>query len=101
MYSMGLRFAPSRSTSVFSRLKPRCSKRSYHQLEKLPYPIESGLGQFLPPEALKVVAIDYQAGLLQQLDEELRGNLVPSYNELYLINRLQQARSLFDPLRRQ
>jgi hypothetical protein len=93
MFSLGLRFAPSRSTCVFSRLKHRCSKRSYHQLEKLPYPIENGLGDFLPPEALKVVAIDYQAGLLQQLNEELRGMLVPSYNELRLMAAYSKRRA--------
>jgi hypothetical protein len=87
MYSLGLRFVPSRSTSVFSRL------RSYHQLEKLPYPIENGLGDFLPPEALKVVAIDYQAGLLQHLNEELRGMLVPSYNHLRLMAAYSKRRA--------
>lgn len=79
MHSIGLRFTPSRYTCALYRIKPRWNKRNYHQLEKLPYPIENGLGDFLPPEALKVVAIDYQAGLLQQLNEELRGRLVPSY----------------------
>jgi superoxide dismutase, Fe-Mn family len=75
MNFLALRLASSTSAAALSRLKPRWIKRNYHQLEKLPYPIENGLGDFLPPEALKVVAIDYQAGLLQQLNEELRGGL--------------------------
>src|ERR1700733_12551779 len=72
----GLRLASSLSRSACARpcVRPRI-KRNYHQLETLPYPIENGLGDFLPPAALKVVAIDYQAGLLQQLNEELRGML--------------------------
>lgn len=73
----GLRLVSSLSRSACARpcVRPRI-KRNYHQLEKLPYPTENGLGDFLPPEALKVVAIDYQAGLLQQLNEELRGMLL-------------------------
>jgi superoxide dismutase, Fe-Mn family len=82
MNYIGLRLT---SASALSRLKPRWSKRNYHQLEKLPYPIENGLGDFLPPDALKVVAIDYQAGLLQQLNEELRGTLRHEYSELHLM----------------
>lgn len=67
----------SRFSGALSRLKPCWSKRNYHQLEQLPYPIQNGLGDFLPPEALKVVAIDYQGGLLQQLNEELRASEEP------------------------
>ncbi|KAG6901884.1 hypothetical protein C0995_007009 [Termitomyces sp. Mi166 len=48
--------------------------RSIHKRVPLPYPVEGGLGDFLPPEALKVVAIDYQEGLLKRLDEEVRGS---------------------------
>jgi len=74
MNRLRLRLASlQRSEWALSRLKSRSSKRNYHQLERLPYPIENGLGDFLPPEALKVVAVDYQAGLLQQLNEELQG----------------------------
>ncbi|KAG6896674.1 hypothetical protein C0992_006747 [Termitomyces sp. T32_za158] len=61
---------------------PRCSltilrsrvSRSIHTRRSLPYPIEGGLGKFLPPEALKVVAVDYQEGLLKRLNEEVRGS---------------------------
>jgi Fe-Mn family superoxide dismutase len=41
----------------------------------LEYPIEDGLGAFLPPPALKMLAVDYQDGLLQRLNEEVRGKL--------------------------
>ncbi|KAJ7499289.1 hypothetical protein FB451DRAFT_1204931, partial [Mycena latifolia] len=38
----------------------------------LPYKIEDGLGNFLPPPALESVAMDYQLGLLARLTEEVR-----------------------------
>ncbi|KAF9027026.1 hypothetical protein BDZ89DRAFT_1015918 [Hymenopellis radicata] len=37
---------------------------------QLPYPVEGGLGDFLPPSALEVVAVDYQGGLVQRLNDE-------------------------------
>lgn len=49
--------------------------RSVHRRSTLPYPIEKGLGKFLPPPALKVVAVDYQDGLLERLNAEARGAL--------------------------
>lgn len=53
--------------------KSHWSARHVHSRVPLPYSIEEGLGDFLPPNALKVVAIDYQDGLLQRLNEEVRG----------------------------
>ncbi|KAJ7477103.1 manganese superoxide dismutase [Mycena galericulata] len=38
----------------------------------LPYDIKHGLGKFLPPPALEVVAMEYQLGLLARLTEEVR-----------------------------
>ncbi|KAJ7087207.1 manganese superoxide dismutase [Mycena belliarum] len=38
----------------------------------LPYKIEDGLRDFLPPPALEAVAMDYQLGLLARLTEEVR-----------------------------
>lgn len=35
--------------------------------------MQRGLGNFLPPDALQTVAVDYQDGLLAQLNEEVRG----------------------------
>ncbi|KAI0347001.1 manganese and iron superoxide dismutase [Trametopsis cervina] len=35
--------------------------------------MEEGLGEFLPPQALKVVAEEYQQGLLDRLNEEVAG----------------------------
>ncbi|KAF5393908.1 hypothetical protein D9757_000355 [Collybiopsis confluens] len=47
--------------------------RSVHTSKKLPYDIDKGLGDFLPPPALKVVGHDYQNGLLDRLNEEVQG----------------------------
>ncbi|KAJ7237198.1 hypothetical protein B0H12DRAFT_1190742 [Mycena haematopus] len=38
----------------------------------LPYNIEDGLGDFLPPPALEAVAMEYQLGLLARLTDEVR-----------------------------
>ncbi|GLB33466.1 putative iron/manganese superoxide dismutases, C-terminal domain [Lyophyllum shimeji] len=76
MSVLGLRWTSSnasRCSSAVRRFKSRCGSRNLHQRIPLPYPIEGGLGDFLPPAALKTVAVDYQEGLLQRLDEEVRG----------------------------
>ena len=39
----------------------------------LPYKIEDGMGDFLPPAALMVIAEDYQQGLLDCLNEKIKG----------------------------
>jgi len=47
--------------------------RNLHSRRPLKYPIEEGLGDFLPPEALKTIAVEYQEGLLERLNDEVRG----------------------------
>jgi hypothetical protein len=54
------------------------SGRGIHRLRELPYNIEEGLGEFLPPQALKTVALDYQQGLLDRLNEAVRGGCCSS-----------------------
>ncbi|KAJ3861863.1 Manganese/iron superoxide dismutase [Lentinula novae-zelandiae] len=49
------------------------STRRLHTAKPLPYDPAEGLGDFLPPEALKVVGVEYQKGLLDRLNEEVRG----------------------------
>jgi Fe-Mn family superoxide dismutase len=44
-----------------------------HVRVPLPYKIEDGLGDFLSPAALRVVAVDYQQGLLDRLNEQIKG----------------------------
>ena len=38
----------------------------------LPYKIEDGMGDFLSPSALKIIAEDYQQGLLNRLNEQIK-----------------------------
>lgn len=49
--------------------------RHVHTRLELPYDIEKGLGEFLPPAALKTVAVEYQQGLLDRLNEQVAGEL--------------------------
>ena len=42
-----------------------------HQAKQLPYPVEGGLGKFLSPDALRTL-VEYQHGLLDRLNDELR-----------------------------
>ncbi|KAI9453199.1 hypothetical protein BJY52DRAFT_1153344 [Lactarius psammicola] len=48
-------------------------RRKIHVRVPLPYKIENGMGDFLPPAALKVIAEDYQQGLLDRLNEQIKG----------------------------
>ncbi|KAH7344877.1 Manganese/iron superoxide dismutase [Rhizoctonia solani] len=43
-----------------------------HARRDLEYPIEGGLGEFLTPEGLRTIAIDWQEGLLDRLNEEIK-----------------------------
>lgn len=51
--------------------------RCVHQLRQLPYDIEQGLGDFLTPKGLRLIAVDFQQGLLTRLNEQLRGWVCP------------------------
>ncbi|PVF95873.1 hypothetical protein CPB86DRAFT_763182 [Serendipita vermifera] len=62
----GLLSVSSRATLTLSR--------HIHALKPLPYPIEDGLGEFLSPGALKIIAQEYQQGLLERLNEEVLGS---------------------------
>src|SRR6266702_3453501 len=55
------------------RLLATASRRNIHVRVPLPYKIEDGMGDFLPPAALKVIAEDYQQGLLDRLNEQIKG----------------------------
>ena len=56
------------------RLHPSYFSRGLgHTSRPLPYPIENGIGDFLPPAALKTLAVDYQQGLLDRLSELVKG----------------------------
>ncbi|KAL7282034.1 hypothetical protein ACG7TL_003501 [Trametes sanguinea] len=77
MSSISLRLAAS--TSRAARLASvrtqacRVPSRALHKRKELSYPIEGGLGKFLPPHALQMIAVDYQQGLLDRLNDLIRG----------------------------
>lgn len=60
------RWPASTSTSMLR-------SRHFHYRKELPYPVENGLADFLSPDALKMVAVDYQNGLLDRLNDQIRG----------------------------
>ena len=79
MSAFALRAAASTSraarvTSVCAR-SCRIRSRALHQRKELSYPIEEGLGTFLPPAALKMIEVDYQQGLLDRLNDQVREQL--------------------------
>ena len=51
----------------------RCHLRGLHTPKPLKHRIEEGLGEFLAPTAYRTVAVDYQKGLLERLNAEVRG----------------------------
>ncbi|TFK56039.1 hypothetical protein OE88DRAFT_1652618 [Heliocybe sulcata] len=63
------------SSSLRATCKRRILKvlvRHVHSRKALPYGTEEGLGNFLTQSALKTLAVDYQQGLLDRLNEEVR-----------------------------
>ena len=49
------------------------ARRCLHVRRALPYAVEDGLAPLFLPEALQTLAVDYQQGLLDRLNEETRG----------------------------
>ncbi|KAN0140321.1 hypothetical protein V8E53_002217 [Lactarius tabidus] len=54
---------------VYTPVASLCATSKHHVRIPLPYKIENGMGDFLSPAALKVLAEDYQQGLLNCTDE--------------------------------
>ena len=71
----------SRPSSVLFPPRSHFGRRNIHKPIPLPYSIEHGLGNFLPPAALQTL-VDYQDGLLSRLNEEVRGESSKFYNHL-------------------
>ena len=65
-----------RSAVVRSTLPWSTSRRTIHVRVPLPYKVEDGMGDFLSPAGLKVIAEDYQQGLLDRLNEQIKGDAV-------------------------
>ena len=72
-----------------ARFISRQGTKRLHTLKPLPYPIERGLGKFLPPQALKVLQLEYQSGLLERLNEQIYGVCII---QLYLLVRSPDKR---------
>ncbi|KAI0643686.1 Manganese/iron superoxide dismutase [Trametes meyenii] len=77
MSSISLRLAAgsSRAARIAAVRTQACraQSRGLHRRKQLSYPIEEGLGAFLPPHSLKMIAEDYQQGLLDRLNDQIRG----------------------------
>ena len=82
MSSFALRAAASTSRAVrtasLSAHSCRVWSRALHKRKELRYPVEEGLGDFLPPQSLKMIAEDYQQGLLDRLNDHVRGASLPT-----------------------
>ncbi|KAI9575014.1 Manganese/iron superoxide dismutase [Boletus coccyginus] len=74
MNTAGLRLASSSALTASKRLCPApwAPRRHVHTRKALPYKIENGLGNFMSPKTLQMVAVEYQQGLLDRLNEECR-----------------------------
>ena len=79
-------------SAVAARALVRSKRRGAYRRAPLSYDIDSGLGQFLSPAALRLVAVDYQDGLLSRLNGLVRGAyskacqcimVGSSYNQLF------------------
>ncbi|KAH7916716.1 hypothetical protein BJ138DRAFT_1139000 [Hygrophoropsis aurantiaca] len=84
MSNLGFRLAssalPSARSSALSAWKSTKQsrgqwgmRRHLHSRKDLPYNVEEGLGNFMSPKTLKIVAEDYQQGLLDRLNAEVAG----------------------------
>lgn len=73
---------PSLSQTKRTRLTPR---RNLHTRTPLPYDIDNGLGDFLTPQALRMIAIDYQQGLLDRLNEQVHGACLGQFDARFLM----------------
>lgn len=60
-------------TITVKRLKWLPNRRHAHMRVPLKYNVEEGLGAFLPPAALKTIAVEYQQGLLDRLMDLVKG----------------------------
>ncbi|KAI0313448.1 Manganese/iron superoxide dismutase [Amylostereum chailletii] len=79
MHSVVRRLAsagPSRAVRLASpqwTQAPKARSRQIHTRRPLPYDVEDGMGKFLTPEGLKMIAVEYQQGLLDRLNEQTKG----------------------------
>ncbi|KAI0069168.1 hypothetical protein BV25DRAFT_1874747 [Artomyces pyxidatus] len=102
MHSLAARFSSAGSSRAVRLARSQASKarsipsRAIHVRRKLPYNVEDGMGDFLPPAALKMIAEDYQQGLLDRLNDETRpfGDRNTSVAQLVLNTASDPSRTL-------
>ncbi|KAI0829335.1 Manganese/iron superoxide dismutase [Trametes gibbosa] len=82
MSSIGIRLvaSTSRAARLVRTQACRVQSRELHHRKELSYPIQEGLGTFLPPHTLKMIAEDYQQGLLDRLNDQVRGTSLENKN---------------------
>ncbi len=51
----------------------RVSHRNVHTVPNLRHDIDEGIGDFLSPKALRLLAVEYQGGLLSRLNDLAKG----------------------------
>jgi Fe-Mn family superoxide dismutase len=51
-------------------------KRQLHMARNLHFDLDQGLGDFLTPEGCKLVAVEFQNGLLDRINELIPGNIL-------------------------
>ena len=78
MNTAGRRLASSSRSTVRVASKTCPPRRRIHTRNELPYKIDDGLGNFMSPRTLRMVAVEYQQGLLDRLNQECRGKPPPS-----------------------
>ncbi len=49
------------------------SHRNVHTVPNLRHDIDEGIGDFLSPKALRLLAVEYQGGLLSRLNDLAKG----------------------------
>ncbi|GAA5894370.1 uncharacterized protein JCM6883_003802 [Sporobolomyces salmoneus] len=69
---MSLRTSLLRNTAPTTRAAAVRGRRFVHHRVPLPYSLDSGLPEFLSPNALKTVAVDWQQGVLDRLNDLVR-----------------------------
>ena len=85
MNRVGLQLAASTRAARRSAQRVPVWSRHLHTRKELSYPLEGGLGDFLPPAALKTIAVEYQQGLLDRLNDEVKSALVLSFARCFML----------------
>jgi hypothetical protein len=79
-----------------SRVWSTTAIRHAHTRRQLPYAISEGLGDFLSADALQVLAVDYQEGLLQRLNEQVKGKRFHRFYTCHTLSHVVQGRIMSD-----